>query len=79
MTGELHDFVYPNEPKEYFTRQTQSGYVMMAALCLDGLYYIIIKGFGLLKPSEEVVEMYNDTGLQPRYPFRTWREYENIQ
>ncbi len=81
MTGELHDWSYPDEPPQYFARQTQAGYVMISALCWLGFYYLVIKPFKFFVPSQETINRYNDTGLDSRFPmfFATWREYENIQ
>jgi len=80
MTGEVHDYHYPDEPSQYLRRQQQASYIMIAALCWLGIYYLIIRPLGLLKPSEKAISIYDDTGLTPRFPaiFNTWREYENI-
>ena len=81
MTGELDDWNYPDEEPQYDIRQTQSGYIMVATLCLLGTYIVFLKPLGYWKPSPEAVHVYDDTGLASRIPklFSTWREYENVQ
>lgn len=80
MTGEVHDYYFPNDYPQYEDRQRQASYIMMSALCWLGVYYFIIRPLGLLKPNADAVAIYDDTGLSTRFPlfFNTWREYENI-
>lgn len=82
MTGDLHDHEFPDGPRWYPRRTTESGHVMQAALCWLGIYYLIVKPFKLLGcDNPEALSHYNNTGLQPRFSriFSTWREYENCQ
>ena len=63
MEGELHDFKYPKYRQQYGSREKQSGYIMVAALCWLGIYYLFLKPFGLCVASAEAISAYDDTGL----------------
>mmetsp|Transcript_8978 Transcript_8978/g.8017 ORF Transcript_8978/g.8017 Transcript_8978/m.8017 type:complete len:406 (+) Transcript_8978:12-1229(+) len=80
MSGELHDFSYPQSEKWYDKRTIEAGYIMETALIWLAIYYLFIKPFHILPPTKESEKMYDDTGLNPRFSFlfATWREYENI-
>eukprot|EP01041_Mallomonas_annulata_P000343 gene343-612_t len=80
MQGELHDYMYPDEPTMIDRRQQDSGYMMVAALCWLAIYYLILKPLNVLPMSEHARNMYDDTGLKCRIPlmFNSWRQYENI-
>ena len=58
MTGELHDFEYPNQEKEYIPRQKQAADTMTAALVWLGVYYLIIKPFKIYPASSASIELY---------------------
>ncbi len=81
MTGELHDFSYPDEELWYPSRMVEAGHMMQAALCWLGVYYLCIKPAKLWPPSLAAIHAYDETGLVSRFPYflSTWREYENLQ
>lgn len=82
MSGDLHDHEYPDSSPLYGIRTSDSGHIMQFALCLLGVYYLVIKPFKLFGcDNPENLRHYDNTGLKPRFSkiFKTWREYENCQ
>lgn len=82
MSGELHDWEYrkdANAPLLYPSHTVQCGYILQTSLLVMVLYYLFLRPFHISVPAEEALEVYNETGLEPRCPsfFATWREYEN--
>ena len=80
ITGEVHDWNYPDEPPLYDERTVQASYILDAGLCWLGIFYLIVKPLKLLDADNPVqLRRYDGTGLPARFPFLfpTWREYEN--
>ena len=81
ITGEVHDWNYPDEPKQYDIRTIETAYILDAGLCWLGLFYLIVKPLKLFDADNIVMlKRYDQTGLPARLPFifSTWREYENL-
>lgn len=80
MSGELHDYHYPNEASIYNRRATECGYIMMAALIWIGIYYVILKPLDVTSRDTVAMDHYDTKELQHRFPryFKNWREYENV-
>lgn len=87
MSGELHDWEYPNQPHLYEERKVQCRHIMEAALVWIGLYFLVIKPFKIFdrlgipnqnnNPSHK--DHFYDIGIESRFPcFSTWRQYEQI-
>lgn len=53
---------------------------MESALAWLAIYYLAIKPFKILAPLKISEDIYDDTGLAPRFQFlfSSWREYENV-
>ncbi len=89
MSGELHDFEYPDQPKLYDIRTIESGYILKTTCTVLGLYYIIVKPLEHYFPDrfpkpdmKKENEYYGKLNrIAPPFPtiFRSWREYQNIQ
>ena len=80
ITGEVHDWNYPDDPPIYDERTAQASYILDAGLCWLGVFYLIVKPLRLLGADDpEMLRRYDGTGLQTRFSFLfpTWREYEN--
>lgn len=80
MTGEVHDIKYPDAKEQYYQREEECGYIMMAALIWIGVYYFCLKPLKLMNEGTAKGEDYDTTGLQCRFNwfFKSWREYENF-
>ena len=83
MIGDIHDHNFPEEPAWYPQRTIDCRNIMVAALCLLGAYYLIVKPLKLFNvDNPDAMVHYDRTGLKPRWPisllFKTWREYENV-
>jgi hypothetical protein len=79
MSGELHDYQYPNDPSVYDQRTRQTGEVFIVALVWVSSYYLILKPFrsaGVCGTRPSTVPQ----NFQHRFPwyFHSWEEYENI-
>ena len=87
MTGDLHDAEFPDSEDLWYDHRTlDSGHLMQAALCWLGIYFFVIKPFGLLGSDSNIESMksYDCTGLKPRQflarlGVKTWRDYEHWQ
>lgn len=81
MSGDIHDFQFPDEPLLYPQRSVEAGHMMEASIWFLCVYYLIVKPSAVFQPSHEADAEYDDTGLKPRFSFffKTWREYENVQ
>ena len=73
MTGELHDFDYPNQEKEYIPRQKQAADTMTAALVWLGVYFLIIKPFKIYPASSASIELYVYTHTHKLYLYDLYR------
>jgi hypothetical protein len=80
MMGELHDAHYPDDRLIYKEHAKQSGYMLLTAFVMMGFYYLFYKPFGILMPSTEALQEYNEAGLSSPLPvlFANWRDYENL-
>lgn len=86
MSGELHDYRYPNEPSVYNQRTRQTGEVFIVALVWVSAYYFILKpfrsaGICFTRPSSPATGLEAPPqSFQYRFPwyFHSWEEYENI-
>lgn len=82
MEGELDDFKFPNNPyyPVYAEHSMQANDILVAAACVLGVYYAIIRPFDLLKPSKTINDFYNEHGMESPFPllFPLWRDYENF-
>ena len=81
ITGEVHDWKYPEETPIYDERTTQTGYILNAGLCWLAVFYLFVRPFKLFHAdNQEMLVRYDTTGLPPRLPwlFKTWRDYENM-
>ncbi len=81
MSGDLHDFEFPDGPRLYPQHTVEAGHLMKAAIVFLAIYYLSIRPFRLFQPSRESEMEYDDTGLTCRFTsiFRSWREYESVQ
>ena len=80
ITGEVHDWKYPEDPPIYDERTAQTAYILDVGLCWLATFYLFIKPFKLFDADNpEMLIHYDTTGLPPRLLFfKTWREYENV-
>lgn len=82
MEGEITDYQYPDNPDYpvYPTYSEQAHDILISAACVLGVYYLIIRPFGLLKPSQEISDLYNENQLESPFPllFPLYRDYENF-
>lgn len=80
MIGELQDNQYPNAESVYDRYASQASYMLITAMVMVSAYYGIVKPFNLVPSNPHVDGIYDETGLQCRFPtfFKSWREYENI-
>lgn len=47
MSGDLHDYFYPDEPSIYDERLSDSAHVLEATMCWLGIFYFFIKPFDI--------------------------------
>ena len=81
ITGEVHDWKYPEDLPIYDERTTQTGYILSIGLCWLVIFYVFVRPFKLFDvENHEMLIRYDTTGLSPRLPwlFKTWRDYENM-
>lgn len=83
MIGDLHDCKFPSEPPLQPAYAIYCRDIMTAAIAWFALFYFIVKPSKIYQPSEEVLQIYLENGLTPRFyvphVVTNWREYEQIQ
>ena len=84
MTGELHDWVYPNEPVLYPLRTIQCGQIMLFTIAWLGIYYVFEFPWKWLPKSwVQNAEYYDRNGIENMPKWISWlfpnmRSLENI-
>jgi len=71
----------------YTSRNLDANKILDCALCLLGVYYVILKPIELMYPEFfrkyglNPVDEFEATESKPRFPFifKSWREYQNLQ
>jgi hypothetical protein len=83
MSGELHDWQFPNATPVYDQRHLDAQYVLFVTIMFLAVYYLIVRPLKLFVSEESAKEVYNDSGITPPFciwPFySSWRELENLQ
>jgi hypothetical protein len=80
MSGELHDYRYPDRPSVYDERTHQTGEVFVVALLWVSAYYLLLKPFRAAGVCSSREPSSSPQTFQHRFPwyFHSWEEYENI-
>ena len=74
MTGDLHDWQYPNSPSVYASRCNISANIMIAALCWLSVYYLILRPFRLLpEKADYSILTHNHSAVSRSLWFKSWR------
>jgi hypothetical protein len=75
MTGEAHDYAYPDSPELSDIHTEQCARILETALIWLAIYYLIILPFDLMPVSDEAVAEYDDGSLKPRFSyFKNFRQ-----
>lgn len=78
MTGEAHDYAYPDSPELSDIHTAQCARILETALLWLAVYYLVILPFDLMPVKPEAVAEYDDGSLKPRFSyFKNFRQYEN--
>ena len=79
MTGEAHDYQYPDSPAISDRHLQESAIILETAVVWLSLYYFILLPLDLLPQTTQAMEEYDDGDFTPRFSyFRNFRQYENI-
>jgi len=80
MTGEAHDYAYPDSPSISDRHNDESAYMLEAACVWLSVYYlIVVPVWGQITKDPKAVEEYDDGEFKPRFSyFKNFRQYENI-
>jgi hypothetical protein len=79
MTGEAHDYKFPEEFPISFQHTRSSGRILEVAFFWLLIYYFVICPFNILPEDKASMIEYDDGQLKPRIPcFKYFRQYENL-
>lgn len=79
MTGEAHDYQYPDSPAISDRHLSESAIILETAVVWLSLYYFIILPLNLMPQTAQAMEEYDDGDFTPRFSyFKNFRQYENI-
>jgi len=80
MTGEAHDYAYPDSPSISDRHNDESAYMLEAACIWLSVYYlIVVPTWGQITKDPKAIEEYDDGEFKPRFTyFKNFRQYENI-
>lgn len=80
MSGEFHDYNYPDQKPMYEQRTKESGKLLITAFSMSLVYFVVIKPLNLFKVNDELLNRYDATGLVCRIPyFKRWRGMSILQ
>ena len=80
MTGEAHDYAYPDSPSIADRHNEESAHMLeTAAIWLTVYYCFVVPCWGQITKDPKAIEEYDDGEFTPRFSyFRNFRQYENI-
>lgn len=80
MTGEAHDFAYPDSPSISDRHNEESARILeVATVWLAVYYFIVVPTLGRITQDQKAIDEYDDGEFKPRFSFfKNFRQYENI-